>query len=468
MQILALGQPSPIPSSVNLRPSLNSNSLRGDSSFVIIRHILITGNRKTKDAIILRDLNLEQGDTLYLRNAREVLEDRRQQLLNTSLFLTVNLFLKNWGGQYIDISVEVIERWYTFAFPIFSLADRNFNVWWVEEHHALDRVNYGISGYQNNLTGKNDRLTLTLQSGYTQRYAISYQVPYINKNLRSGLGFMMGYNQNREVNFATVRNKLSFFKEDHFLFREFFAGVSYTYRKAIRFQNKVSLNYFALSVGDTILGLNPDFFLYQRTREHYLELNYQFSYTGADNWAYPLVGFNIEGAISRKGFGTRGGVNQTELDVQTAKYFQIFPYTYGAIGFRGKIQLPFHQPYFLQKGLGYGEDYLRGLEYYVINADAFGILKADLKQQLFSFRIRTFLLPKQFATIPIRVFAKVFGDLGYAHSQYPGTSLLNNQILYSEGLGLDLVSFYDIRIRLEYSFNQLGQKGLFLHTKSEF
>jgi hypothetical protein len=42
---------------------------------------------------------------------------------------------------------------------------------------------------------------------------------------------------------------------------------------------------------------------------------------------------------------------------------------------------------------------------------------------------------------------------------------LNNKMLYTAGAGLDLVSFYDTCIRFEYSINQLGEKGLFLHAK---
>ena len=36
------------------------------------------------------------------------------------------------------------------------------------------------------------------------------------------------------------------------------------------------------------------------------------------------------------------------------------------------------------------------------------------------------------------------------------------------GLGVDVVTFYDFILRFDYSFNQLGQKGLFLHVKNDF
>lgn len=436
--------------------------------YLVVNHILVSGNKRTKTAIILRDLDLHPGDTLSLKHVRATLEERRQQLLNTSLFLSVNVFLKNQEGREADVAVEVIERWYIFPFPIFSLADRNFNVWWVEEKHSLQRVNYGVNIYHNNLTGNNDQLIFTFQNGYTRRYALTYNLPYFDKKLTQGLGFTIGYSQNHEVNYITDTNKLAFFKQEYFLKKVFSASVSYTYKKAIRFKHQVSLGYDFETVADTVLKLNPGFFPDNNTSQRYFELFYRFTYTGADSWAYPLHGFNISASADRKGFGILGKVNQTTFAFNAAQYWQLFDKTYAAAGLRGQLVVPFNQPYFIVRGMGYEEDYLRGLEYFVMNSDAFGILKTDLKREILAFKIRTYLLPRQFATIPIHVYLKAYGDLGYARGGYPDGSSLNNRLLYTGGVGLDIVSFYDIRLRIEYSFNQLGRNGLFLHTKSEF
>jgi hypothetical protein len=40
--------------------------------------------------------------------------------------------------------------------------------------------------------------------------------------------------------------------------------------------------------------------------------------------------------------------------------------------------------------------------------------------------------------------------------------------LYSGGLGFDLLSLYDMQLGIEYSINQLGERGLFLHTRAFF
>ena len=45
---------------------------------------------------------------------------------------------------------------------------------------------------------------------------------------------------------------------------------------------------------------------------------------------------------------------------------------------------------------------------------------------------------------------------------------LVNSFLYTGGFGIDVVTFYDLVFRFEYSFNQLGQSGLFFHIGSDF
>jgi len=53
----------------------------------------------------------------------------------------------------------------------------------------------------------------------------------------------------------------------------------------------------------------------------------------------------------------------------------------------GKIKLPFEQAYINQRGLGYGEVYLRGLEYYVIDGVATAIGKNNFKKEILTFNI---------------------------------------------------------------------------------
>ncbi|TAM99481.1 MAG: hypothetical protein EPN39_06475 [Chitinophagaceae bacterium] len=439
-----------------------------DTSYLVINKIIITGNKKTKTSIILRELGLNPGDTLYADELTAYLEERRQQLLNTSLFLTVHIYPVNMLAHQTDLHIEVFERQYFLVIPMLSLADRNFNVWWVEEHRRLNRLNYGIQLYENNLTGKNDRLQLLLQHGYTRQYTLQYQLPYFNKNLTQGMGLLISYSHNREINFESAYDKQAFFKQDYFLKQQFIFGVNYTYKRAIRLKHKISITYNVYKVQDTILKLNPNFFPDNNTTQKYFELSYNFDYIGADIWAYPLRGFNIEATLFKRGFGILSKVNETSLSVDAAKFWAIFPKTFGETEFSGEMHFPENQPYFLSQEMGYYNNYLRGMEYFVLESDRFGILKNTLKQKVLALRIHSRLLPKEFSSIPIQLYLKVYGDAGYSYKKNPGTSFLDNEFLYTYGAGADIVSFYDAVLRIDYSINRLGQKGLFLHFKSTF
>ena len=59
-------------------------------------------------------------------------------------------------------------------------------------------------------------------------------------------------------------------------------------------------------------------------------------------------------------------------------------------------------------------------------------------------------------------------DVGYVYNKYFTANSLVNRALYTEGFGLDVVTYYDFVFRFEYSFNQLGEKGFFFHIRNDF
>jgi len=57
---------------------------------------------------------------------------------------------------------------------------------------------------------------------------------------------------------------------------------------------------------------------------------------------------------------------------------------------------------------------------------------------------------------------------GTVYNKKAYDTYLNNRILYTGGFGIDILTLYDLNFRFEYSFNQLGKNGLFLHTQDGF
>ena len=74
---------------------------------------------------------------------------------------------------------------------------------------------------------------------------------------------------------------------------------------------------------------------------------------------------------------------------------------------------------------------------------------------------------KQFKKSHYSLYLGVFSDLGYVLNEQPENTL-NNSLLWGKGIALDYVTYYDKLLRIEYSINGLGEKGVFLHFSSPF
>ncbi|MER3497525.1 MAG: hypothetical protein C4308_02225 [Chitinophagaceae bacterium] len=431
----------------------------------VIRNIVITGNKKTKPSIILREVPFREGDKLPLQQLVTKFETARKQLMNTSLFHDVVVALKSLEGYNVDILVEVKERWYLFPVPYFKMVDRNINQWLVQHNASFDRVNYGLKMIYNNSTGHNDKMNMWLVSGYTRQVAMNYDRPFFDKKMKWGgkLGFTLG--KNREVNYNTINNKEVFLKDSSHYIRSYFtANVELNYRPAIKTKHKFGFTYVAERVEDTIVKLNPKYFTNSRNTIRFPMLYYTMVYKDVDFIPYPLKGFEGMVTVAKKGFNK--DVNVWEISTIGGHYWEIFPKTYFAVNAFGTVKLPFHQPFFNTRLMGYGDFGMQGYEYYVIDGVAGGAVKTTFSRELFGFYIP---LPKtKYQTtdrIPFRIYGKIFGNTGYVYNEEPGTNSLTNRMLYSGGLGIDIVTFYDIVLKLEWSFNQLGQNGLYLHKK---
>ena len=104
-----------------------------------------------------------------------------------------------------------------------------------------------------------------------------------------------------------------------------------------------------------------------------------------------------------------------------------------------------------------------------VDGVAAGILKTSLHKKIYGFILRNPFPSKTHDKIPIRFFLKLYGDLGYGYNTNPVMSnTLNNKLLRTWGIGLDIVSIYDFVFKIEYSFNQLGRNGLYLQSRNDF
>jgi len=76
---------------------------------------------------------------------------------------------------------------------------------------------------------------------------------------------------------------------------------------------------------------------------------------------------------------------------------------------------------------------------------------------------------KQFNKSHFSIYATIFSDIGYTknNTDYLNNSLTNS-ILWGRGFSIDYVTYYDKLLRIEFSINKLGEKGVFLHFSNPF
>ena len=428
-----------------------------------IKEIAVGGNKRTRRSTILREMPFKEGEGYQLPEIIEKLELAKRQLMNTTLFRNVVVTLRSLQEHDVYISIDVEERWYFFPQPFVRVANGTFSQW-NERGRKLEHLNYGIKLSQYNFSGRGDKLHLHFAEGYTKKFALQYQGFFLDKALKWSSSVNFAYGKNRELNYATKDNKLLPVRKPDGFINEFFqTSIDVMYRPAIRTRHTFTAGYNHSHIADTVSKLNA-FYSPLQNNFSYPYLTYNMRFLDYDFNPYPTRGRGATVELHKAGFG--GPVNLWELSVKGSNYWSLGTKSYFTVSAGGVLKLPFKQPYVTQDFMGYGDAYLQGYENYIIDGVAGGYAKAMIAYSIIKTDVK---LPeikylKSLRSVPLQVYAKTYVNTGYAHN--PNFTLrneLNNRMLYSAGFGLDLILFANTIFKFEWSFNQLGQNGLYLH-----
>jgi len=128
-----------------------------------IRLILIQGNEKTREEIILREMKLRQGQPLNL----EELERDRLRIQNLGIFNRVEIdIVPTDAGSILIVSVS--EMWYFFPYPIIFRNERSWS-----------RISVGAGLLYNNFRGRREVINFSAWLGFNPAARLSYSNPWI-------------------------------------------------------------------------------------------------------------------------------------------------------------------------------------------------------------------------------------------------------------------------------------------------
>ena len=433
---------------------------------IVIRSITIKGNNKTKDYIIQRELPFKIGSTVATDSLASLISLAQYQIFNTSLFNEAKVESIMVDSTTADVLIHVKERWYLFPLPYFRWVDRNFSQWWNQQNRSLDRVNYGMNFRQSNFSGNNDRLVIGLITGYTHQAILRYQIPFIDKKLQWGVGAGLQYYTQKEINFTTIADKQVFYKSDKILRDGFRGNANLTYRPNLFERFNLQFGLGEENITSEAFAKAPNLLPTFSKLMRYADFTLGYSKTKFDYNAYPT-----------KGASTDFSWYQRIADKAPFTSFQfrkILVHPFNQINFiyaesNSQIKFLANQNYLDQRLLGYGNLQMSGLEYYIVDGNAASIGKLAFHHKLGTITLRNPVTKKFLQEVKYHFWLKLFTQMGYVYSEKPlNANKLSNTLLRTAGIGVDIISIYDFVFKIDYSVNQLGDKGLYLHGGINF
>jgi outer membrane protein assembly factor BamA len=428
-------------------------------------NITITGNKVTRESIILRELAFQTGDTLNKSQFDELILNSRSNLLKLPLFHFVTIdSLSSGNPGIIDFRIDVTERWYIWVWPVFELSDRNFNTWL--ENGDLTRLSYGLFFQQENFRGRLEKLNFKIKLGYQQEVTLLYEKPYLNRQKTIGAGTLISLSRQRETGYITEKDKLEYIRADNFMLHTTDLSVFVRWRPDIHLSHTLQLRYNKLSISDSLMKLNPNFTQDQKQHPDFFELSYLLRSDFRDQRSYPLKGWYAEVLMAKTGLSTADDYNYYSAKLILRGYHEFSKDWHLAGSFTGRLVSDVALPYYLSQALGYKRDYVRGYEYYVVDGRNFWLAKLNLKYTLIKPAIKKLKWPPtdKFNTIPYALYFSAFADAGEVWPEVKSVSnSLSGKFLKGIGVGLDFVTYYDKVFRAEFSANGRGETGFFLH-----
>lgn len=437
-----------------------------------VNSIEIEGNKVTKRATVLRELSFQIGDSLTLNEFNEKLKQSELNISSQWLFNFVNI-VPTYNQNEIDVNIEVVERWYVWPYPILEISERNFNVFWDSLHNSnytdYSRLNYGVFLNWYNFRGRNELLKLKFRKGYKEHYLFEYDIPYINKSKTLGTILNVELFRMKQFHYKTIDNSLFYESYDDQHFLNWNSAFTLQFKKNLNLTHRLSIKHSWFKVPEDIQTLNPNFLGNDKHEIEFSVLEYHYENEKRNSISYPTKGsFNEVLVSAHRGRNTE--FNNFKIITKTENHFVLKPRWFIGNSIKAKAQTNTKLPYIFNESLGF-EDYLRGYEYYVIDGEHYFMVKTALKYELVPKQILDvqYLKMEQFKKSYYSFYFSIFADMGVViDSQYADQNALNNTFLFSQGVSLDFVTYYDKLLRLEYSRNHLNEWGFFIHFSNPF
>jgi outer membrane protein assembly factor BamA len=452
-----------------------------DTPYIRITGVEITGNKLTKPRIITRELDFKIGDSLatfqkgkggnfsnrnfYPGDSSELrlrMNYSRENLINTKLFLTVNLTLIKIIGNQYTLLIDVTERHYWWLFPVAKLNAPNFNEW-LRDPHWSD-VSMGLFFSHNNLFGLSHQTSLIAYFGKSWAIAFGYKIPWIGKGEKIGLTMTAGYSNMYTVEYASVENKRQMLYAPNSS-QDVKLAAKLSLRPGLYHYGTVKLTAEYITISDSMHSLDSNYLAGYKKSNTSLSLYADYYYDSRNSHSYPLKGSMMRVFMNKVGMGlVSKDVNLFYYGVDFHFYQTLSRKWYVAEMVKAENSAGENAPYYYQLNMTQGKDFIRGFDLYTLKGDQMYYCRNNIKYELVKpslKKVKEGQEKNKFKALQYAFYLNAFADAGYSVNKFTDNNPYNNKWLFSWGLGIDFVTYYDLVIRFEYAFTSISTHGFF-------
>lgn len=441
---------------------------------VLIKEISITGNKKTKEWVILRYMTFHVNDSIEEKKLTENITQSQQNIYNSGLFTLVKLS-HTIEKNVLSLQIEVVERWYIYPKGGLALEERNAHDFFVKvlNNNGLRDIFHRSSANAHllwqNVSGNADALWAGGYYGFTNSFYVGYYRPNIWQKFQIGGEGNLYFSQRNEVIYGSINGKSKWGKSKGKPLQTSIGGSIYLYKRINNYQEfaaRFSYDYYAFA--DTIGRLNTTYTTNHQHKEMYPALMLSYGYDKRDVKAFPLNGFRFRTALRATGFAPFSSTRFFKMGINWAQYLPLNKRFFLSYQFQNAISFGKKIPYFEKNSLWFSSGGLpdfapeiRGYEGYIADASFFSVTKLEIKYALLPRKIIhiKYIPFKKFQDMPLGLYISSFLDTGTIldNSHSNSDNYLKDRLLYGYGIAANIYTIYDKVYRFELSRNNLQQ-----------
>lgn len=422
-------------------PAQQPSSPLPDQPLGIIDTILIGGNAKTREYVILNEMTLKRGDTATVRT----IEYDRNRIYSLGLFTRVDISYDSLESMHF-LFIDVSERWYLIPIPMIGFRDGD-----------PKRFFGGAGLLHNNVGGENKKLFASVVLGSDPSAGLSFSDPLFDVDHQLAISY--------GLSFSRVRNKseketarTGEFDEDHYG-----GSIGLGKRFSLTQTAGLSFSYQGVEVGSWWPGrtVSPN------GKDHFMQVVASYQYDSRDLSEYAREGSLFAIAVRKLGLG-ESSLSLTRIAIDIRKYVTLpLEFTFASRAqanlVAGGVDPTYDHVYF-----GYSER-LRGWFKTVYEGEDIAGGTVELRHYLLEpkvIRVGGLPLPEEFAVWRFGLAAILFANGGA--TWYRGDVLDWSTIQSGYGGGLFLMLPYGFGIRTEYAWNQYHRGEFILDLRGVF